>query len=169
VLERASRDRTRWLADHPLAPLTVAVNVSARQLVSPDFGATVANVVDGRQARPRRLRDRLLLTELPPPAARAHRQDRPEDQSFVADIGGDPCGGSIVAAVTNLAHVLGLVVTAEGVETQAQRDAVGTIGCESSQGFYYARPMSASAISAHLATRPDGALHLPLRADEMVG
>jgi EAL domain-containing protein (putative c-di-GMP-specific phosphodiesterase class I) len=56
-----------------------------------------------------------------------------------------------VAAVTDLAHVLGLTVTAEGVETAHQRDEVATIGCESAQGYYYARPMPAAAISAHLA------------------
>lgn len=72
------------------------------------------------------------------------------DQSFIADIGEAPTGGAIVAAVTNLAHVLGLQVTAEGVETQVQRDEVRTIGCEAAQGFFYARPMPATAVTAHL-------------------
>jgi diguanylate cyclase (GGDEF)-like protein len=72
------------------------------------------------------------------------------DQSFIADIGEAPTGGAIVAAVTNLAHVLGLQVTAEGVETQVQRDEVRAIGCEAAQGFFYARPMPATAVSAHL-------------------
>jgi diguanylate cyclase (GGDEF)-like protein len=72
------------------------------------------------------------------------------DQSFIADIGEAPTGGAIVAAVTNLAHVLGLQVTAEGVETQVQRDEVRAIGCEAAQGFFYARPMPAAAVGAHL-------------------
>jgi diguanylate cyclase (GGDEF)-like protein len=83
------------------------------------------------------------------------------DQGFVAKIGAAPSGRAIVAAVTNLAHVLGLSVTAEGVETQAQRDAVATIGCESAQGFYYAEPMSAEAIGVRLATAPTIPVHLP--------
>ena len=39
------------------------------------------------------------------------------DQGFIADIGAAPEGLAIAAAVTNLAHVLGLTVIAEGVET----------------------------------------------------
>ena len=42
VLERACRDRGRWLTQHPTAPLDLAVNISTRQLVHPDFAATVA-------------------------------------------------------------------------------------------------------------------------------
>jgi EAL domain-containing protein (putative c-di-GMP-specific phosphodiesterase class I) len=50
-----------------------------------------------------------------------------------------------------LAHVLGLEVTAEGVETQCQCDEVNAIGCENAQGYFYARPMPASAIGVLLA------------------
>jgi EAL domain-containing protein (putative c-di-GMP-specific phosphodiesterase class I) len=83
------------------------------------------------------------------------------DQSFIADIGNDSEGGAIVAAVTELAHVLGLAVTAEGVETRIQRDQVSAIGCEYAQGYYYARPMPASAIAAQLGAAPKGPLLLP--------
>jgi EAL domain-containing protein (putative c-di-GMP-specific phosphodiesterase class I) len=92
------------------------------------------------------------------------------DQSFIADIGKDPEGSAIVAAVTELAHVLGLAVTAEGVETRVQRDQVSAIGCESAQGFYYARPMPASAIAAALTTCSEGPLRLPSPASrQLVG
>ena len=74
------------------------------------------------------------------------------DQSFIADIGELSTGSAVVAAVTNLAHVLGLAVTAEGVETPTQRDAVTTIGCEYAQGYFFARPTNAAAISAQLQT-----------------
>jgi diguanylate cyclase (GGDEF)-like protein len=83
------------------------------------------------------------------------------DQSFIADIGSHPEGSAIVAAVTELAHVLGLAVTAEGVETQIQRDQVSAIGCEFSQGYYYSRPMPAEAIAAQLGGITEGPLHLP--------
>jgi diguanylate cyclase (GGDEF)-like protein len=85
------------------------------------------------------------------------------DQSFIADIGKDSEGGAIVAAVTELAHVLGFAVTAEGVETQVQRDQVSDIGCEYAQGYFYARPTPAAAIAASLATVPPGPLHLPIQ------
>ena len=87
------------------------------------------------------------------------------DQGFIADIDHAPAAGAIVAAVTNLAHVLGLTVTAEGVETQSQRDEVSAIGCESAQGFFYARPMPASAIGARLGALPAAPLQLPASQD----
>jgi EAL domain-containing protein (putative c-di-GMP-specific phosphodiesterase class I) len=80
------------------------------------------------------------------------------DQSFIADIGHDAEGSAIVAAVTELAHILGMSVTAEGVETQLQRDQVLSIGCESAQGYYYSQPVPASVIEAQL-----GAAPVPLR------
>jgi diguanylate cyclase (GGDEF)-like protein len=83
------------------------------------------------------------------------------DQGFVADIGTESNGSAIIAAVTNLAHVLGLSVTAEGVETPMQRDQVVAMGCECAQGFYYARPLLAGEVSAHLARQTDGPLSLP--------
>jgi diguanylate cyclase (GGDEF)-like protein len=72
------------------------------------------------------------------------------DRSFIADIKPAAPERSITAAITNLAHVLGLSVTAEGVETNDQREGVRSIGCESAQGFLYATPMSAVAIGSYL-------------------
>jgi diguanylate cyclase (GGDEF)-like protein len=68
------------------------------------------------------------------------------DQTFLAGIGADPVDTDFLAAVTHLAHVLGVSVTAEGVETQSQRDEVVAVGCESAQGYFYARPMTADMI-----------------------
>lgn len=65
------------------------------------------------------------------------------DQSFLVDLVEDPAGTVFLAAVTDLAHALGLSVTAEGVETEQQAVVVARVGCESAQGFYYARPMLA--------------------------
>jgi diguanylate cyclase (GGDEF)-like protein/PAS domain S-box-containing protein len=46
----------------------------------------------------------------------------------------------IVTALVGLAHTLGLEVTAEGVETQTQVDLLRQIGCESAQGWLFAKP-----------------------------
>ena len=73
------------------------------------------------------------------------------DQSFVADMGRDPAASTTVAAVTHLAHDLGKLVTAEGVETAAQRDEVVSVGCELAQGFFFAHPMSARDLAEQLA------------------
>jgi diguanylate cyclase (GGDEF)-like protein len=86
------------------------------------------------------------------------------DQSFIADIGQDRESSAIVAAVTELAHVLGLEVTAEGVETLVQCDQVRAIGCEYAQGYHYALPMPASDIAAQLGEVP---LHLPAKSGHL--
>jgi len=72
------------------------------------------------------------------------------DQSFVANLGRDPAASAIAASVTSLAHVLGMTVTAEGVETEQQRDEVVAIGCDLAQGFLYAGPMTPLELSAAL-------------------
>jgi EAL domain-containing protein (putative c-di-GMP-specific phosphodiesterase class I) len=83
------------------------------------------------------------------------------DRSFVADIGNDRVTEAIVSVVTELAHVLDLHVTAEGVETEQQAAEMIRIGCEFAQGFLYARPMTNTALRAHLAGSEGPALHLP--------
>jgi EAL domain-containing protein (putative c-di-GMP-specific phosphodiesterase class I) len=49
----------------------------------------------------------------------------------------------MVAAITQLAHVMDLVVVAEGVETSEQLTAVGAVGCDYAQGFLFASAMPA--------------------------
>ena len=68
------------------------------------------------------------------------------DQGFAAEIGHDPAGSAIVAAVSNLAHVLGLSVTVEGIETPQQHEAVAAIGCEHAQGYLDSRPVAAAEV-----------------------
>jgi diguanylate cyclase (GGDEF)-like protein len=83
------------------------------------------------------------------------------DQGFIANIKSDITAATVVAAVTDLAHLLGMNVTAEGVETEQQQDEVVSIGCEFAQGFLYARPMTAPALSTQLTASPDRLLYLP--------
>jgi len=66
------------------------------------------------------------------------------DQVFVDRLGHghDDANNAIVSAMIQLAHNLGLGVTAEGVETVGQYRALVELGSDSCQGFYFARPMS---------------------------
>ena len=85
------------------------------------------------------------------------------DQSFISDIGRTEMGVAMVAAMTHMAHVLGLTVVAEGVESRLQRDELINIGCETGQGFFYARPLTAEEIECQLLS-PVDVRRLPARA-----
>lgn len=63
----------------------------------------------------------------------------------------DPVDARIVGTLVDLAHTLGLTVTAEGVETHAQARRMADIGCETGQGFFFARPCSTERIRAFIA------------------
>ncbi|MGW6740580.1 putative bifunctional diguanylate cyclase/phosphodiesterase [Streptomyces sp. NPDC055025] len=52
----------------------------------------------------------------------------------------DPVDLKIVEGIVSLAHSLELAVTVEGVETGAQAEHLRRLGCDTAQGWYYARP-----------------------------
>jgi EAL domain-containing protein (putative c-di-GMP-specific phosphodiesterase class I) len=58
------------------------------------------------------------------------------DKTFVAEMDTRADDASIVQAIVSLAHGLQLKVVAEGVETQAQLEALRTLGCDQYQGYY---------------------------------
>ncbi len=68
------------------------------------------------------------------------------DRSFVANLGASADDATIAAAIIALAHGLGLVAVAEGVETREQWDFLATRGCDEVQGFLVGRPQPAKAI-----------------------
>jgi diguanylate cyclase (GGDEF)-like protein/PAS domain S-box-containing protein len=65
------------------------------------------------------------------------------DRSFVAEVPADRDQGAIVAAIVALAHALQIRVVAEGVETEAQRAFLKSIGCDFIQGYLVGRPADA--------------------------
>ena len=67
------------------------------------------------------------------------------DQSFIRDIEQDPVKSAIVSAVVALSQAIGSTTVVEGVETQAQLEELRNLGCDMAQGFFFARPVSASA------------------------
>jgi diguanylate cyclase (GGDEF)-like protein len=62
------------------------------------------------------------------------------DRSFTANVAADPATRSIVRAVIDLSHVLGLTVVAEGVETAAQLAELTALGADYAQGYWFSRP-----------------------------
>ncbi|MET7735206.1 EAL domain-containing protein [Streptomyces sp. NPDC005402] len=59
----------------------------------------------------------------------------------------NPADEVVVEAMIQLAHRLGLTVTAECVETSAQASRLRRIGCDTGQGWLYSRPVSPDRIS----------------------
>jgi EAL domain-containing protein (putative c-di-GMP-specific phosphodiesterase class I) len=66
------------------------------------------------------------------------------DKSFVIDMDTDEDNASIVHATIDLAHNLGLTVTAEGVETRAVYESLKAMGCDYYQGYYVGEPMESA-------------------------
>ena len=65
------------------------------------------------------------------------------DKSFVQDMDRNANDATIVRSMIELAHNLGMEVTAEGVETQRIWDMLKSLGCDLSQGYFMAEPMPA--------------------------
>ncbi|MEU8587977.1 EAL domain-containing protein [Streptomyces sp. NPDC048664] len=68
----------------------------------------------------------------------------------------NPADEVIVEAMIQLAHRLGLTVTAECVETSAQASRLRRIGCDTGQGWLYSRPVPADRITELVESRPRG-------------
>jgi diguanylate cyclase (GGDEF)-like protein len=70
------------------------------------------------------------------------------DKSFVLQMRNDENSTVIVRSTIELAHGLGLIAVAEGVEDQATYDALASLGCDRVQGYHIARPMPLPALIA---------------------
>jgi len=72
------------------------------------------------------------------------------DRSFIQQLNASEQDDTIVRTVIELAHALGLSVTAEGVETLAQESVLRRWGCDVIQGFLHFRPAPAATATASL-------------------
>jgi len=70
------------------------------------------------------------------------------DRSFITDVTTDVSAAAVATSVVAIAHSLGLVAVAEGVETKEQLDFLCHCGCDSFQGFYFSKPLPAEAFAA---------------------
>ena len=72
------------------------------------------------------------------------------DRSFVSAIENDRVACDILRAISSLGRSLGMYITAEGVETEAQAKFLRTIGCDQLQGFLFSRPLALENMPAYL-------------------
>lgn len=67
------------------------------------------------------------------------------DRSFVSGLASDHAAATIVAAIIDLAHALGLIVIAEGVESEDQLAVLRELDCDQALGFLFSEPQEARA------------------------
>jgi len=179
VLRTAIQQLRAWV-DAGMAPLVMAVNLSAVQFRQPQLPDMVSRLLAEAELAPEYLE--LELTEgvaMMQPAQALATMDQLHargirlsiddfgtgysslsylkkfsvykvkiDQSFVRDIVTDADDRAIVSAIVQMAHSLGFLTIAEGVETQAQRAFLQAEGCDEVQGYLFSRPLDAERIPA---------------------
>ena len=178
VLTEACRQVQAWRATYPGVPApALAVNLSSRQFRHPALVADVAAALAASGLAAERLfleitetvaMERIeetlaTLAALKALGVRLALDDFGTGHSSLAYLQRLPLNmlkidrsffrdtvenRAIVRAVAELAHGLGLGVTAEGLETAEQVAWASAIGCERGQGFYFARPLPPEALAA---------------------
>jgi diguanylate cyclase (GGDEF)-like protein len=167
----------RWRADPSFRGIDrVAVNLTARELASPEFAADLAEALKAAGLRGSDLSIEVtehVLMQTSHSAVASLEQLREHgmhvglddfgtgfsalsylqtfpldfikiDRSFVERLATDRRSSSIVAAMIELAHALGLSVVAEGVENAEQLATLRQFGCDRAQGFLFSPAVSSA-------------------------
>lgn len=72
------------------------------------------------------------------------------DKSFIDGLTHDSEEAALARAIVQIGETLRLCTVAEGIEHEEQATELRNLGCEEGQGYYYARPLEASAVTALL-------------------
>ena len=184
VIGEAVRCALRWNA-MGLGVAPVAVNLAGVQFQAQGFIDSMAQVLPpARGLIEFELTERMLMDDLPRVKDRlvrlkamglcisvddfgtgysslGHLKELPIDKvkidrSFVHDLPENRDSVAITRAIIQMGRSLGLRVTAEGVETEAQRDFLTAQGCDELQGLLVSKPLSRDAFEAWVAARRPG-------------
>jgi diguanylate cyclase (GGDEF)-like protein len=178
MLGEALRILALWAPRHP--ELSVAVNLSTRDLQDPKFCSRVKQLIELHGVDPQRLRLEIVesgLMEDPQTSVAAlhalrelgvqlsiddfgtgysslaYLQQLPVselkiDRSFVDHVDALPGTQRLVKTMIEMGHGMGLVVTAEGVETEAEKATITRLGCDVMQGYLRSGPLHGKALQA---------------------
>lgn len=72
------------------------------------------------------------------------------DRSFIIDLASNTNDQAIASAIIQMAHSLGMVTLAEGVETPEQLQVLRDKGCDEIQGYFFSRPLPAPQFEAFI-------------------
>jgi diguanylate cyclase (GGDEF)-like protein len=72
------------------------------------------------------------------------------DKSFVDELGMNPQESAIVGHLIGMAHALGMITVAEGVETERQANELRRLLCDRAQGFLFSRPVAPGVVDQML-------------------
>jgi diguanylate cyclase (GGDEF)-like protein len=78
------------------------------------------------------------------------------DKSFILSMADDARATALVVSTIDLAHSLGLEMTAEGVESSAAYESLSDYGCDVAQGYFMSRPVPAAELDEWFAERDAG-------------
>jgi diguanylate cyclase (GGDEF)-like protein len=169
ALRAACRQWAAWVSEGR-PPVCMAVNLSPAQIGLPDFPALVRTVLDETAMPPEWLELELTesgilaggdlsLAELKTIGVRISADEFGTgfsslnslsrsvidcikiDRSFVRDASSTPGTLPFIRTIVSLAHSLGMKTVAEGVETQDQKAAVVSAGCDILQGYLLSEPL----------------------------
>jgi len=179
VLRTACAQVAAWACElgEAAAHLTMAVNLSGRQLAQPDLVELVAGTLAETGLDPGRLELEITESVLMEDSAgvalvRLHDlgvrlavddfgtgyssliylrrfpvDTLKLDQFFVSGLARNTQDTAIVRSTIDLAHALGLAALAEGVEKPRQLDVLRSMGCDYAQGYLWSEPVTADEIA----------------------
>lgn len=184
MLDQALRTLAAWAPTHP--ELSIAVNMSTRDLGDPEFIGRVSQLIALHGVDPKRLRLEVVESGLMDDPQRsvavlhalrnlgcglsiddfgtgysslAYLQKLPVselkiDRSFVDGIDRLPGTQRLFKTMVEMGHGMGLMVTAEGVETEAEKETITRLDCDVVQGYLTGRPLHGAALQAWFDSLP---------------
>jgi len=121
---------TALVKDESAIPLLTALRAEGIRIALDDFGTGYSSL--------------RYLTRLPVDILKI-------DRCFVAELNGTGSASAVAEAMVRLAQVLHLETVAEGIEDAAQLTELTLLGCQSGQGYHFARPLEAGAVDTLIA------------------
>lgn len=165
MVDHALEQMRSWADVGPVVP--VAVNISARNLLDERLPGLIVELLERPGVLPAQLEIEVTESAIgiaiddfgagytsPSRLKSLPGSDVKIDRSLIGQMDDDPGIAQIVRSVVKLGHHLGLISTAEGLETQLPWDLLNDFGCDIAQGFHLSRPLTPTAFHTRYIAQP---------------